>query len=354
VLERYEDFRRLHTRAVRTEAAAQWHALRVVLKRFRYAVESLLPERSVVWDEGLERVQSVLGEIHDLDNLSARMTRESDGIDRASAGALRRAITTKRRACINQYRQYMRGDDSLLREWRAGLPRGEAIASATAARLRTTAHAMDPHPRRTAARTRLALALFDGLAASGAERRFGVDRVRMILRAAAELHAIRVGGGHAARHKAACEYLRGVPAPPGWTPLEWEILAEVVRYHRGAEPTARHKPFAQLSLQAQDCVCGLAGVVRLSRGLRRCGVTVADGIRVQGTTAYVRLVVAGLQDTEENAARLAASKHLLERYLRRPILIESVSAATSFRTPRLAYSSHRFRAGMTVGLGRPA
>ena len=68
-------------------------------------------------------------------------------------------------------------------------------------------------------------------------------------------------------------------------------------------------------------VRGLAGVLRLARGLP-LGVTRGGG-RVDEMGNYVRLRVSRLQDTEACAARLAAAKHLLERYLQRPILVES-------------------------------
>jgi CHAD domain-containing protein len=333
-LERYEDLYRLHARAVRTERPAAWHALRVGLKRFRYTVENLLPERSAVWEESLGQIQTVLGELHDLDVLRSRITGESDGIATASARSLGHTIATKRRACIAQYRQRMSGESSLLGEWRAGLPHGTAIESGTAARLRTTARAMDPHPNRTVATSRLALLLFDGLAASGAERRFRDGRLRSVLGAAAQLHAIDVPGRRTARHKAARDFLRAVPAPPGWKAQEWDLLTEIVRYHRGPEPAARPKRFAQLARKRRDCVRGLAGVLRLARGLRRCGVSVAGGVRIDLTAAYVRLRVSGVQDTEDHAARLAAAKHLLERHLRRTVLIESPGVAESIRAPR--------------------
>jgi CHAD domain-containing protein len=67
VIERYIALRALHARAVRTTSQRPWHALRIGLKRFRYAVESLLPGRSAVWDEGLSQMQGLLGGIHDLD-----------------------------------------------------------------------------------------------------------------------------------------------------------------------------------------------------------------------------------------------------------------------------------------------
>ena len=342
-LERYEDFHRLHARAVHTETPGPWHALRVVLKRFRYTVETLLPKRSVIWDESLGQMQGLLGQIHDLDVLRARITQESDGIDAASAGSLRHAIATRRRACIEEYRQRMSGEGSLLHEWRAGLPHGKAVELAVAARLRTTTRAMDPHPRRTAAVTRLALAVYDGLATAAGGRRFRDGKLRAILRAASQLHGIRVDDRRTSRHEAARDFLHAVPVPLGWKASEWDLLTEVVRYHRGAEPVARHKPFAQLSPERQDCIRGLAGVLRLARGLCRCGVNAAGGIRVDETAAYVRLRLSSFQDTEDNAARLAVAKHLLEGYLRRPIIIEPAKVSVSIRAPRLVYSSARLR-----------
>ena len=72
------NFRRLHARAVRTETPTPWHALRVGLKRFRYAVETLRPERSAAWDERLGQIQGLLDVIHDLDVLRSRIAQESD------------------------------------------------------------------------------------------------------------------------------------------------------------------------------------------------------------------------------------------------------------------------------------
>jgi CHAD domain-containing protein len=354
VLERCGELRRLHARAVHTDAPAPWHALRVGLKRFRYAVETLLPERSAAWDDRLGQIQSLLGEIHDLDVLRSRIARESDGIEATSARSLRHAIATKRRACLEQYRQAMHGEDSLLREWRAGLPRGKAIAAAADARLRTTARAMDPHPGRTGAISRLAQLLFDGLTASGMGPHFGDDTLRTVLRAAAQLHAIRVDGRQIARHKAARDFLRAMPVPPGWKAQEWALLIAVVRYHRGAEPAARHKQFAQLSGQQQDRVRRLAGVLRLARGLHRCGVTSAAAFRIDATAGYVRLRVLGMKDTQDNAARLAAARHLLEQSLRRPFLIESADPGPSARALRLAHRSTVFRTNVATGVGRVA
>jgi CHAD domain-containing protein len=333
-LERYQELRRRHSYAVRTEASRPWHALRIALKRFRYTAESLLPRHSLAWEEGLARLQDLLGAIHDLDVLKAWIKGDSDGVDANAEASLRVAIETERRARIERYRQHTGGDAGLLEVWKAGLMHETSIAAATAARLRTMARSMDPRPRRTAEVSRLALRIFDKLGRAGAEPRFRDDKLRLILETAARLHGIRDADRHKPQHKAARDLLRTVPVPLGWKPAEWALLTEVVRYHRGAEPSPKHKAFARLSPERQDRVRGLAGVLRLARGLRRCGARTASGMGAGSTATYLRLRVAGVKDTRASAARLAAAKHLLETYLKRPILIESAARTVPVRPRR--------------------
>lgn len=49
------------------------HQLRVGLKRFRYLVESFLPPQRAAWGRDLKRLQGLLGDVHDLDVLRARI-----------------------------------------------------------------------------------------------------------------------------------------------------------------------------------------------------------------------------------------------------------------------------------------
>jgi len=63
--------------SLRTEKSKPFHALRIGLKRFRYSVESLLPEHYAAWGDNLKRLQDMLGEIHDLDVL-AEVVKKSD------------------------------------------------------------------------------------------------------------------------------------------------------------------------------------------------------------------------------------------------------------------------------------
>src|SRR5213075_1608482 len=125
--------------------------------------------------------------------------------------------------------------------------------------------------------------------------------------------------------KAARKFLLGLTIPPGWSNEDWELLALAVRYHRGAEPRAKDGPFSKLSAEQQNSVRVLAGVLRLARALRKCGVGSGAGIRAEKSTEASVLRVPGLVDDLENAARLAAGKHLLEDRLGMPLVVKATS-----------------------------
>jgi hypothetical protein len=324
--------------AVRTRQPKPWHELRIALKRYRYTIESVLPARAADWDGGLQEMQDLLGEIHDLDILMKVVTSESASVDARSVGAVRRRIRARRQVCINQYRRRTQGRASLLSKWNAGLPHDAQIAKVAAARLRATARAMGRHPRRTALVARLALQVFDALVATGAAG-FRDEKTRRILQTASLLHAIGSGDRHRSRQKGARDIVRALPVPPGWARGDWEVLALVVRYHRGAEPKNTDRGFARLPKKRQHVVRTLAGVLRLARALRRAGVQARPRLRADTTATGVRLRVAGVVDTQANTARLAGAKHLLDLELRRPLFIESVRhpASAGPDAPRYRY-----------------
>jgi hypothetical protein len=327
-LERYQELQTLHARAVRTEQPKPWHELRIAVKRFRYTIESVLPARAADWDADLREMQDLLGEIHDLDVLMNAVRSESADADMPSVSAIRRRIIARRQACIHRYRQRAPGRTGLLRKWSAGLPHSAQIEKTASARLRATALAMDPHPRRTAVVSQLALQVFDALVATSATS-FRNEKARRILQVASELHAIGSRDRDRSRQKAARDIVRALPPPPGWTRDDWELLALVVRYQRGAEPKSTHRGFARLPKKSQTLVRALAGVLRLARALRRCGVQARPRLHADATATDVRLRVVGLGDTQANVAHLTAAKHLLDRDLQRPLIIESARSAAS-------------------------
>ena len=324
-LERFESAKELHAKALRTEKPKPWHALRIGLKRFRYTVESLLPEQHAVWSENLKRVQDLLGEIHDLDVLSDVVKKSEFVETEDSLNVWAETIGRERQQCIRTYRQLTLGKTSLWNIWRAGLPTNGRAEDAAEARLRATARAIEPHASRTSQISRIAVALYEALKRASAGPAFREQPLRRILLAAARLHG--AGGANAEKSpkKAARKFILGLPLPPGWNNEEWELLATVVRYHRGAEPTKKKGSFGKLSVEQQNRVRALSGVLRLALALRKCGVESGAGLRAEKSAETIALRVRGLTDDVETAARLAAGKHLLEEYLGMPLILKPVA-----------------------------
>ena len=146
--------------------------------------------------------------------------------------------------------------------------------------------------------------------------------MRRVLRAAARLHGVSGTQRAGSPQKAALRFLRELPMPPSWTLEEWELLAWTVRFHRGAEPNTDGGAFARLPEEQQRNVRALAGVLRLARALRKCGVDTCAGMRAEKSTDAVILHVPGLTDSVEEVARLAAAKHLLETYMGKALILK--------------------------------
>jgi hypothetical protein len=125
--------------------------------------------------------------------------------------------------------------------------------------------------------------------------------------------------------------------PPSWTYEEWDLLGWAVRFHRGPEPSADRGTFATLSDEQQKNIQAIAGVLRLARAFRKCGIETCEGLRAEKSADAVIVHVPGLADSAENAARLAAAKHLLDIYIEKPLLLKSapkrISEQTQTETP---------------------
>jgi exopolyphosphatase/guanosine-5'-triphosphate,3'-diphosphate pyrophosphatase len=321
-LERFESARELHAKALRTEKPKPWHALRKGIKRFRYTVENLLPEQYTAWSNNLKRIQDMLGEIHDLDVLAA-LVQKSDVLETEDSLKLwQEIIERERNERIETYRQLTLGKTSLWNIWRSGLPTNGRVEAAALARLRATARAVDPHVRRTSQTSRISVALFDACKRADAAPAFSDASLQRILLAAARLHGVGDARDGRSPQKTARKFLLGLAVPPGWSNEEWELLALTVRYHRGAEPRAKSGPFSKLSAEQQNSVRALAGVLRLARTLRKCGVQSGAGLRAEKSADAILLRVPGLTDDVQTAARLAAGKHLLEESLFLPLILK--------------------------------
>ena len=126
----------------------------------------------------------------------------------------------------------------------------------------------------------------------------------------------------ASHRKAAQRFLRELPLPPIWTFEEWDLLAQTIRYHRGPEPAADRGAFSRLHEDEQRNIRALAGVLRLARTLRKCGIDSCVGMRAEKSADAVTLHVPGLADSADTAARLAAGKHFLESYLGKALILK--------------------------------
>jgi CHAD domain-containing protein len=325
-VERLEAAKELHMRALRAEKSDAWHALRIGVKRFRYTVESLLPARYEQWGENLKRIQDVLGEVHDLDVLSAKIATSGSDLEESRTAWAER-ITTQRRERIETYRSLAIGEGGVWQYWRRGLPEGGRLSSAAQSRLRSTARAMEVNTRRATLVSRISMRLFDGLTKLHIENALENKDLRKIMTAAARLHAIGQGLDAKSPQKAARTFLRKLPIPPGWTETEWESMAYVVRYHRGGLPSEKQKIFSRLDPEEQKQIRLLAGVLRLARSLGKLGIPSTKGMHVERSVDAIIVHVPGLVESEQNAARIAAGKYLLESSLGQPLILRAAPLA---------------------------
>jgi CHAD domain-containing protein len=93
LLEQLSHIIELHESWTKQPSAETWHELRVSVKRFRYMIESFLPEKSEAWSAGLQGAQDLLGEGHDLDvlhNLIVKLAHKKSLPEKSVSQSLRR------------------------------------------------------------------------------------------------------------------------------------------------------------------------------------------------------------------------------------------------------------------------
>ncbi|HUI73578.1 MAG TPA: CHAD domain-containing protein [Candidatus Acidoferrum sp.] len=323
-LERFEEARELHRRALRTERPKPWHKLRIGVKKFRYTVEGFLPEHHAAWSGDLKRVQDLLGDIHDLDVLHAMVKEQGDASLAEDRGVWEENIAHERHERIETYRQLTLGTVSLWNRWQIGLPTNGQIQAAAMARIQATARAADPHHRRTTRDASLARGIAEAFRRAKVSTIFAEADFRRLLGASAKLHGIQPNGAEKSRPKAARRFLASLPTPPGWGNEDWSMVSFAVRYHRGAEPKADRGAISKMGAQQQVKIHLLAGLLRLARALRKAGMISSKGMRASASGEAIVLTAPNLQDTPEVSARLASAKHLLEKGLGKPLLIKAV------------------------------
>jgi CHAD domain-containing protein len=389
-LERWTAARDLHNRAVRNRSKVAFHTLRIGIKRFRYIVENFLPEEHKAWSNDLKAVQDLLGEVHDLDVLWATaltsqiFSTESFSSEispgesfpdeifskpQTHSGAesrerWQRQIAEERAHRIERYHKEMVGPDSLWNVWRAGLPQGRQIQSLATQRMKLWAKALDPDFAHSEHVARLALELYDGLAAQrllgplGSANGSGA-RARLLM--AALLHDVGKSKGNKGHHKTSEELIKAHSTPLGWNPQDMQRAAIVARFHSGALPTRSHKALRDLLPDEQKTTIQLAAILRLVNAfdsshdghIRRLQIEngqmengrVGSGKpgdatrRPRRTNGFLRKPVVGLAKNEAliiaaegytpdspTAQTIAAERHLLEIVLGRPVMVRAMKS----------------------------
>lgn len=152
----------------------------------------------------------------------------------------------------------------------------------------------EPHSRHV---QKLALCLFDAL---GARLGCEIDE-RQTLADAALLHDIGYHISYDKHHKHSYHLVSHADLL-GMTPSEQMIIANVARYHRGAEPKKSHANFAQLNAAAKARVVRLAAILRVADGFDRGHSSAVDHIKVRWMERTLRLTA--VPATDASSVRL--------------------------------------------------
>jgi CHAD domain-containing protein len=321
-LERLEEAAELHRRALRTEKSKPWHELRIGIKHFRYTVENLLPDQHASWSSDIKRLQDLLGDVHDLDVLLD--TIQAAATESPALDYWKETIARERTERIETYRQLTLGTTSLWNQWRSGLPTNGQVAEAVQARLLATARAADPRRAKSSGTARLAKRLFKELKRSAVSPIFKDGKLEVLATAASLLHGIDPEHHGKEAHKDARKFLSELPTPPGWTGDDWRLLTLVIRYHRGAAPSAERGRFSKLAAAQQTRLLLLAGILRVARTLRKNAIQTAARISFETKPDSISILLEGFSEAQSAPKALVVGKHLLESALGKTIIFRAL------------------------------
>lgn len=167
----------------------------------------------------------------------------------------------------------------------------------------------------------LACSLFDQL--RGATKLSGEDR--RLLRAAALLHDIGGFISCKAHHKHS-HYIILNSEIPGLGDEELSLVAQIARYHRKGEPSARHEEFAALSPLNQTRVQLLAGLLRLADALDREHLQRVHTLQARIKGAQLVLTLEAEGDLALEQWSIGKKSQLLTRLLDRTLLLRTGGA----------------------------
>jgi exopolyphosphatase/guanosine-5'-triphosphate,3'-diphosphate pyrophosphatase len=325
-LERWTEAYRLHRQTLRRPSPERFHRLRIGLKRFRYIVENFLPLQHAAWSDDLKHIQDLLGEVHDLDVLWSVAAQARVFTDAEAHSRWQQRIQEERAQRIEAYRKRMMGEDSLWQVWRTELPKREEIKSAALLRLKLWASLLDPDFKHSTHVSRLALQLYDGLAANG-KPSGNHPRDRAILGIAALLHDVGRSKDEKGHHKTSYRMIRRLAPPLGWPRQDLLRAGIVARYHRGALPGARQEALRSLSSSQRKDISRLAAILRLANAFDASRDGRIRRLEVKSENGFLLIDAEGYFPRDRTAEGIAAARHLLEMVYRRPVMVRPIRVA---------------------------
>jgi CHAD domain-containing protein len=326
-LERWNEARELHRKALRNRSGPAYHQLRIGIKRLRYTVENFLPTLHAKWSKDLRDLQDALGEVHDFDVLWAALRAHPEVAPEVRAH-WHEKLETERNRRLSLYRERMVGHLALWHNWRAALPKGESLESAAMEKLRLWASFFDREFDHATRVSQSALALYDGLVRCQVMQ--ADPKQRSILEAAALLHEIGRSKSQNRHRKHTFRMLLKMTPPPAWSSADMRAVAIVARYHRGAVAPSSHKMFAGMSSSLRAQLLRLAGVLRLANAFDRILEQHGASPVVERRGDAIRITARNLNGhLGPQGEQLARAKYLLEASCGLPIRLEKAAPAQS-------------------------
>ena len=319
--ERLSEARELHHRALRNRSQADYHRLRIALKKFRYTQENFLPSRHGRWGPELRGLQDLLGEMHDLHVLWRTAVAIRAVRDERARMRWRQAILEETGNRLGKYREKMVGRNSLFFAWFSELPHSDQLEDAAFARLKTWISYRDPDMPHSEHVAKLSLQIYDGLESVRLLPANALPDGRRIVEYAALAHAVGTGDAAGKPHLTASRLLRKLSPSPGLRAEVLRQIALVVRFHRGSLPRPDRKALSGFSEEQRNTLILMCGILRLADAFDRLHGRRPYPLELRRSGDILCINAPGYVETGEYAEKLAAARHLLEVSCRLAILI---------------------------------
>ncbi len=146
---------------------------------------------------------------------------------------------------------------------------------------------------------------------------------RSVLEYAALLHDIGQYISFRGYHKNS-RYILKRADPRGFTDEEMLLIGHVIRYHRKAAPTKKHKKFKRLSDSHRQIVRVLSGLLRIAIGLDRTKSQLVKAVSCQIEEQTLKIEVVGTGDLALEMWAAEGDRHLLADAIARDVHIQSI------------------------------